>query len=74
MSRYGSSIDRLHRQLAARTAPQAVIRLFNGRFALIPADSCRLVSLQRSPRWSSRLCGVFLPDVSMPVLREELSA
>jgi hypothetical protein len=66
-------LERLHRRLVARSAPQAVV-CHSGKFDLIDADSSRFSAMLNTPAWANCVLGVFSPDVPFDVLREEVSA
>jgi hypothetical protein len=68
----GSKLLRLRRQLLACDSPQAVLAMPNGKFQLIQHDSLRLRKLLVDPRWSSRIKGVFQPNVDPAILQEEV--
>ena len=65
-------LARLHRQIAARECNQAVLRMPNAAFVLVPVDSPRFSAIMQSEPWSARVLGVFAPGVSLPVLCAEL--
>ena len=65
-------LARLHRRIASRECAQAVIRLPNEKFELMPASSPRFLSLFSSDLWASRVVGVFSPDVAFSVLCAEV--
>jgi len=65
-------LARLHRRLMASESAQAVVRLPNEKFALMPTNSPRLVSILDSALWSARVVGVFAPSVDYSVLCAEV--
>lgn len=67
-----NAIRRLHRQIVASGVPQVVVKDFKGRFVTFPSISPRLASMQRSSLWSSRILGVFTPEVEMETLMQEV--
>lgn len=66
-------IERLHRRLAARSGPQAIV-LRSDKFDLLDADSPRLDAMLATSAWAGRVIGVFSPDVPIEVLRDEVAA
>jgi len=66
-------LDRLYRRLHARECDQAVVQLPSGKFDLVPSTSPRLDAMMSSPSWSSRVLGVFSPEIDFSVLCEELA-
>lgn len=66
-------IQRLHRRLASRSGPQAIVSR-SGKFDLLDADSPRLDSMLATPAWAGHVIGVFSPDVPIDVLRDEVAA
>lgn len=68
------SLPRVHRALALKPVPQAVLRHHGGRFELIDAGSPRHLALTRCSEWSARIAGVFSPSVSWPVFVREVAA
>ena len=68
------NVSRVHRLLAARNAPHAVVRDRRGHLELIDAASLRFSAISRSAEWSRRVVGVFEPTVSLPAFQRELGA
>ena len=66
-------LARLHRRLRARECMQAVIRLPNDKFDLMPASSPRFLAMLGSELWAAQVVGVFSPDIDYSVLCEEVS-
>lgn len=66
------NVVRVHRLLAAKKSPQAVVRDRRGHLELIDASSVRYSAISRSPEWSLRVVGVFTPSVSLPVFQREV--
>ena len=66
-------IERLHRRLAARSGPQAIV-LRSGKFDLLDANSPRLDAMLATSSWADLVIGVFSPDVPIEVLRDEVAA
>jgi len=65
-------LARLHRQIAARACNQAVLRMPDASFGLVPVDSPRFPAIMQSAPWSARVLGVFAPGVALSVLSAEL--
>lgn len=68
------NVARVHRLLASRRAPQAVVRDRRGHLELIDAASVRFKSIAASAEWSRRVLGVFDPTVSLPAFQREVGA